>query len=200
LSGLPPRAARQRASDVLDLVGLDEARFRPIAGFSTGMRQRTKLAQALVADPQLLLLDEPTAGLDPTGREEMLALVARVGTFGISVLLATHLLDDVQHVCDNVVMIDGGALVVAGATEGLVDRTGMVVVDVGDRGSELVAALIARGMKAAVVDDTVEITVTAEGDVDAIRDAIADLGLPLHRLSNRFRSLDDVFLTAARHS
>ncbi len=200
LSGLPPRAARQRASDVLDLVGLDEARFRPIAGFSTGMRQRTKLAQALVADPQLLLLDEPTAGLDPTGREEMLALVARVGTFGISVLLATHLLDDVQQVCDNVVMIDGGALVVVGATEGLVQRTGMVVVDVGDRGSELVPALIARGMNAAVVDDTVEITVAAEEDVDTIRDAIADLGLPLHRLSNRFRSLDDVFLTAARHS
>jgi ABC-2 type transport system ATP-binding protein len=200
LSGLPPRAARQRASDVLDLVGLDEARFRPIAGFSTGMRQRTKLAQALVADPQLLLLDEPTAGLDPTGREEMLALVARVGTFGISVLLATHLLDDVQQVCDNVVMIDGGALVVAGATEGLVQRTGMVVVDVGDRKSELVPTLIARGMNATVVDDTVEITITAEDDVDTIRDAIADLELPLHRLSNRFRSLDDVFLTAARHS
>jgi len=200
LGGLPPRAARQRASDVLDLVGLDEARFRPIAGFSTGMRQRTKLAQALVADPQLLLLDEPTAGLDPTGREEMLALVARVGTFGISVLLATHLLDDVQQVCDNVVMIDGGALVVAGATEGLVQRTGMVMVDVGDRAPELVAVLMALGMNAAVVDSTVEVTVAAEGDVDAIRDAIADLGLPLHRLSNRFRSLDDVFLTAARRS
>ncbi len=200
LGGLPSRAARQRASDVLDLVGLDEARFRPIAGFSTGMRQRTKLAQALVADPQLLLLDEPTAGLDPTGREEMLALVARVGTFGISVLLATHLLDDVQQVCDNVVMIDGGALVVAGATEGLVQRTGMVMVDVGDRAPELVATLMALGMNAAVVDSTVEVTVAAEGDVDAIRDAIADLGLPLHRLSNRFRSLDDVFLTAARRS
>ena len=200
LGGLPPRAARQRASDVLDLVGLDEARFRPIAGFSTGMRQRTKLAQALVADPQLLLLDEPTAGLDPTGREEMLALVARVGTFGISVLLATHLLDDVQQVCDNVVMIDGGALVVAGATEGLVQRTGMVMVDVGDRAPELAAVLMALGMNAAVVDSTVEVTVAAEGDVDAIRDAIADLGLPLHRLSNRFRSLDDVFLTAARRS
>jgi len=200
LGGLPSRAARQRASDVLDLVGLDEARFRPIAGFSTGMRQRTKLAQALVADPQLLLLDEPTAGLDPTGREEMLALVARVGTFGISVLLATHLLDDVQQVCDNVVMIDGGALVVAGATEGLVQRTGMVMADVGDRAPELVAALTALGMNAAVVDSTDEVTVAAEGDVDAIRDAIADLGLPLHRLSNRFRSLDDVFLTAARRS
>jgi ABC-2 type transport system ATP-binding protein len=97
LSGLPARDARQRASDILDLVGLDEARFRPISGFSTGMRQRTKLAQALVGDPELVLLDEPTAGLDPVGREEMLALVARLGTFGISVLMATHLLDDVQQ-------------------------------------------------------------------------------------------------------
>ena len=114
LSGLPARAARQRASDILDLVGLDEARFRPISGFSTGMRQRTKLAQALVGDPELVLLDEPTAGLDPLGREEMLALVARLGTFGISVLMATHLLDDVQQVCDHVVMIDGGKLVVVG--------------------------------------------------------------------------------------
>ena len=112
LSGLPARAARQRASDILDLVGLDEARFRPIGGFSTGMRQRTKLAQSLVGDPELVLLDEPTAGLDPLGREEMLALVARLGTFGISVLMATHLLDDVQQVCDHVVMIDAGKLVV----------------------------------------------------------------------------------------
>jgi len=76
----------------------------------------------------------------------------------------------------------------------------MVMVDVGDRAPELVAALMALGMNAAAVDSTVEVTVAAEGDVDAIRDAIADLGLPLHRLSNRFRSLDDVFLTAARRS
>src|SRR5512134_3444306 len=131
LAGLPSRAARQRASEVLDLVGLDEARFRPIGGFSTGMRQRAKLAQALVADPELVLLDEPTAGLDPMGREEMLALVARLGTLGISVLLATHLLDDVQLVCDHVIMLDGGRLVVAGATGALIERTGMLSVDVG---------------------------------------------------------------------
>ena len=131
LSGLPARAARQRASDVLDLVGLDEARFRPIGGFSTGMRQRAKLAQALVGDPRLVLLDEPTAGLDPAGREEMLALVARLGTFGISVLMSTHLLDDVQRVCDYVVMIDGGRLVVSGPTDSLLERTGVVTVDVG---------------------------------------------------------------------
>ena len=108
LAGLPAQAARQRASDVLDLVGLDEARFRPVGGFSTGMRQRAKLAQALVADPELVLLDEPTAGLDPVGREEMLDLVGRLADFGISVLFATHLLDDVQRVCDHVVMIDAG--------------------------------------------------------------------------------------------
>ena len=117
LSGLPARAARQRASDILDLVGLDEARFRPIGGFSTGMRQRTKLAQALVGDPELVLLDEPTAGLDPLGPRGDARLVARLGTFGISVLMATHLLDDVQQVCDHVVMIDGGRLVVSGATD-----------------------------------------------------------------------------------
>jgi ABC-2 type transport system ATP-binding protein len=197
LSGLPPRAARQRASDVLDLVGLDEERFRPVSGFSTGMRQRTKLAQALVADPQLLLLDEPTAGLDPSGRAEMLALVARVGTFGISVLLATHLLDDVQQVCDNVVMLDAGRLVVAGATEGLVERTGMLIVEVGERGPELVDALAAHGIHAEHVDGTVEVTVGADNEIDTTQQTIADLGLPLYRLSNRFRSLDDVFLAAA---
>ena len=131
IGGLPARAARQRASDVLDLVGLDEARFRPISGFSTGMRQRAKLAQALVGDPDLVLLDEPTAGLDPAGREEMLALVARLGTFGISVLMATHLLDDVQQVCDHVLMIDAGQLVVSGPTDALLERTGVVTVDVG---------------------------------------------------------------------
>ena len=139
LSGLPARAARQRASDVLDLVGLDEARFRIGGTFSTGMRQRAKLAQALVAGPELVLLDEPTAGLDPLGREEMLDLVARLGTFGISVLMSTHLLDDVQRVCDQVLMIDGGHLIVSGPTESLLERTGLVTIDVG-HGRDLVAA------------------------------------------------------------
>jgi ABC-2 type transport system ATP-binding protein len=152
LSGLPARAARQRTSDILDLVGLDEARFRPIAGFSTGMRQRTKLAQALVGDPELVLLDEPTAGLDPLGREDMLALVARLGSFGVSVLMATHLLDDVQQVCDHVVMIDSGRLVVSGATNSLLERTGTVTVDVGHRSAELVAGLTRAGLPATTAD------------------------------------------------
>ncbi len=197
LSGLPARAARQRASDILDLVGLDEARFRPIGGFSTGMRQRAKLAQALVGGPELVLLDEPTAGLDPLGREEMLALVARLGTFGISVLMATHLLDDVQQVCDHVVMIDGGRLVVAGATQSLLERTGTLTVEVGPRGTELVDALARIGLSASSVDGTVEIQTNGDDHFDVVRDTVADLGLPLYRLSTRLTSLDEVFLRHA---
>ena len=197
LSGLPARAARQRASDILDLVGLDEARFRPISGFSTGMRQRTKLAQALVGDPELVLLDEPTAGLDPLGREEMLRLVARLGTFGISVLMATHLLDDVQQVCDHVVMIDAGRLVVSGGTESLLERTGILTVDVGPRGEELVAHLARLGVIAVAADGLVEVTVEGDLQMDVVRDAVADLALPLYRLTTRLTSLDEVFLRLA---
>jgi ABC-2 type transport system ATP-binding protein len=197
LSGLPPRAARQRASDILDLVGLDEARFRPIGGFSTGMRQRTKLAQAIVGDPELVLLDEPTAGLDPLGREDMLTLVARLGSFGISVVMATHLLDDVQRVCDQVVMIDGGRLVVSGATDALLERTGTVTVDVGPRRDELVAALRIVSLPATVAEGYVEVTIDGDAQIDLLRDVIADLGLPLYRLTSRLTSLDEVFLERA---
>ena len=199
LSGLPPRTARQRASDVLDLVGRDAARFRPVGGFSTGMRQRAKLAQALVADPEVVLLDEPTAGLDPMGREEMLALVARLGTFGISVLLATHLLDDVQQVCDHVVMLDAGRLVVSGATGSLLERTGLLTVDIGTERDGLIAALAARSLAAEVVNGVVEVRVDGDDDLDVVRDAVAELGLPLHRMTTRLTSLDDVFLDRAGH-
>ena len=195
------RAARQRASDVLDLVGLDEARFRPVEGFSTGMRQRTKLAQALVADPELVLLDEPTAGLDPIGREEMLALVGRLSTFGISVVLATHLLDDVQAVCDHVVMIDAGRLVLAGPTTQLLERAGTVRVDVGRSRDGLVDELARRGLAATVLDDA-SLEISGDGRsgdevLDTVRDVVAQLGLPLHALSTRHASLDEVFLRDA---
>jgi ABC-2 type transport system ATP-binding protein len=195
LAGLPSRSARQRASEILDLVGLDEARFRPTGGFSTGMRQRTKLAQALVADPQLLLLDEPTAGLDPLGREEMLALVGRLAGFGISVIVATHLLDDVQRVCDEVVLIDGGKLLHAGPTDALLSRTGSVRVEVDGRADELVAALAARGITAVAIDDaTADVASDVPEALDAIRDTADDLGLALHAMTGRRHSLDELFV------
>jgi ABC-2 type transport system ATP-binding protein len=198
LGGLPVRAARQRASEVLDLVGLDEARFRPVGGFSTGMRQRTKLAQAIVADPDLVLLDEPTAGLDPTGRDEMLDLIARLGREGVSVVMSTHLLADVERTCDHVVMLDGGRLVVSREVETLMVMTGSVTVEVDGGTDLLVAELARRGHQAKVVDGRIEVQAPdRELALDAIRDAVAELELPLTRLASRMASLDDVFLREA---
>ena len=111
MSGLPPTAAKERAAESLRHVGLYEERYRQIGTYSTGMKQRVKLAQALVGDPQLMLLDEPTIGLDPAGRAAMLDLVARIGTeFGISVVLSSHLLGEVEQICDHLVAIDSGRL------------------------------------------------------------------------------------------
>jgi ABC-2 type transport system ATP-binding protein len=200
LGGLPARAARQRASEVLDLVGLDEARFRPIGGFSTGMRQRTKLAQAIVADPEVVLLDEPTAGLDPIGREDMLSLVGRLAGFGISTLVATHLLDDVQRVCDHVVMIDGGRLRQAAATQSLLYRTGAVRVEVHDGAARLAELLGAAGVGVTLLDDAT-LDVRVEGDdgrvLDLVRDGADDLGLALHAMTTRRTSLDELFEDSA---
>src|SRR3954451_21212361 len=117
MSGLPTTTARERAADTLRHVGLYEERYRPIGGYSTGMRQRVKLAQALVHDPRLVLLDEPTNGLDPAGRDDMLGLIRRIGTvFGISVLVTSHLMGELERVCDHVVVIDGGKLLRSSST------------------------------------------------------------------------------------
>ena len=122
MSGLPRTAARERTAEVLRHVGLYEERYRAIGGYSTGMKQRVKLAQALVHDPRLLLLDEPTNGLDPAGRDEMLELVRRTGTeFGIAVIVASHLLGEIERVCDYLVAIEGGRLLRA-APLGVVHR------------------------------------------------------------------------------
>ena len=111
MSGLPPTAAKERAAESLRHVGLYEERYRQIGTYSTGMKQRVKLAQALVGDPRLLLLDEPTIGLDPAGRSAMLDLVSRIGTeFGISILVSSHLLGEIEQICDHLVVIDSGRL------------------------------------------------------------------------------------------
>jgi ABC-2 type transport system ATP-binding protein len=120
LSGLAPEAARDRAHEVLYFVGLDESRYRPVSGYSTGMRQRVKLAQALVHSPELIFLDEPTNGLDPDGRRRMLDLVLRVhAELGTGVLLASHLLGDVERVADQLVILDEGLIKAAGSMAGL---------------------------------------------------------------------------------
>jgi len=113
--GLPRDEARNRASDSLWLVGLGEERFRPLGSMSTGQRQRVKLAQAMAADPSLILLDEPTDGLDPVQRDQMLALIRQINDeFGINVVLSSHLLEEVERVCDHIVALDAGRLVASG--------------------------------------------------------------------------------------
>jgi len=110
MSVLSATAARERTADALRHVGLYEERYRPIGGYSAGMRQRVKPAQALVHDPQLVFLDEPTNGLDPAGRDDMLGLIARINAeFGISVLVTSHLLGELERVCDHVMVIEGAA-------------------------------------------------------------------------------------------
>ncbi|MFL5332580.1 MAG: ABC transporter ATP-binding protein, partial [Geminicoccaceae bacterium] len=127
LSGLPPVDAMQRAHEVLYYVGLGEARYRDIATYSTGMKQRIKLAQALVHDPDLLFLDEPTNGMDPKGRDEMLDLIRDLGhNKGVSLILSSHLLPDVEYTCDHLIVLDKGRIATSGGIGELKGPSGSI--------------------------------------------------------------------------
>ena len=179
-------------------VGLYEERYRAIGGYSTGMKQRVKLAQALVHDPRLLLLDEPTNGLDPAGRDEMLPLVRRTGTeFGIAVIVASHLLGEIERVCDFLVAIDNGRLLRAAPLGDFTERTGFLAVEVEEGETALAAALTAQGLQPAVDGRTVVIAIEDDRPYDVVRDALADLGLPLIRMEQRRRGLEDLFTDEA---
>jgi ABC-2 type transport system ATP-binding protein len=127
LAGLPRADAMQRAHEVLYYVGLGEARYRNVETYSTGMKQRIKLAQALVHDPDLLFLDEPTNGMDPKGREEMLELIRDIAqNKGLNLILSSHLLPDVDYTCDHVVVIDKGTVATQGPIQALKGHGGRV--------------------------------------------------------------------------
>jgi ABC-2 type transport system ATP-binding protein len=200
MSGLPRRAARQRAADVLYHVGLDEERYRLIKGFSTGMKQRVKLAQAIVHDPELVFLDEPTNGLDPMGREEMLELIGRIHRqLGILVVLSSHILDDVERVCDYVVVLDGGRVVASQSLHVPDDDTADLHVRVhGDSGSFLLrlGELGIAARPAGIEYTTDEFVVARHGDgtLDAIRDVAATTGSPIRLLRPATRSLEDLYV------
>jgi ABC-2 type transport system ATP-binding protein len=195
MSGLPAVAARERTAEVLRHVGLYEERYRAIGGYSTGMRQRVKLAQAIVHDPRLLLLDEPTNGLDPAGRDEMLDLVRRTGAeFGMTVVVASHLLGEIERVCDFLVAIEAGKLLRAAPLGAFTERTGVLAVEVEDRAEDLAAALVGRGLEArAASSHSVLVALNDDRPFDIVRDLVAELGLPLIRLEQRRHSLEDLF-------
>ena len=202
MGGLPARAARQRAADVLYQVGLDEERYRLIKGLSTGMKQRVKLAQAIVHDPELVFLDEPTIGMDPQGRDDMLALIDRIYTeLGIAVVLSTHLLEDVERVCDYVVILDAGKLVLAEPTARAGTPLGSLRVRVDGDVDAFVRRLADEGVTATrggrhELSAGDELVVQFAGDhvYDAVRDAAADAGVALRSLRPSARSLEDVYL------
>jgi ABC-2 type transport system ATP-binding protein len=194
ISGLPADAARERTAEVLRHVGLYEERYRPIGGYSTGMKQRVKLAQALVHDPRLLLLDEPTNGLDPSGRDEMLDLIRRTGTeFGIAILLASHLLGEIEQVCDHLLAIDAGRLLRSAPLASFTRRTGMLSIEVEDGAPRLAAALLEHGLRVRTDDGRVLVALDDERTFDLVRDATVDLGLALVRMEQRRHRLEDLF-------
>jgi ABC-2 type transport system ATP-binding protein len=199
LSGLPRSAARERTSEVLRHVGLFEERLRPIGGYSAGMCQRVKLAQALVHDPRLLLLDEPTIGLDPAGREEMLNLVRRTGTeFGMAVLVCSHLLGEIERVCDHVVAIDAGRLLRHAPVASFTGRTGTLLVELDEGAAEVAADLVAAGIEASAAGPRrVLVTSPAAGRFDAIRDAVVARGRALTRLESARHRMEEMFRDTA---
>jgi ABC-2 type transport system ATP-binding protein len=149
LAGLPKSDAIQRAHEVLYYVGLGEARYRNLEEYSTGMKQRIKLAQALVHDPDLLFLDEPTNGMDPKGRDEMLDLIRDLAhNKGVDLILSSHLLPDVEFTCDHVVVLDKGAVAASGTIDHLKGPAGRIFeVRVKGDPARFIAALSAAGME-----------------------------------------------------
>jgi ABC-2 type transport system ATP-binding protein len=194
ISGLPRTAARERASEALRHVGLYEERYRQIGGYSTGMKQRVKLAQALVHDPDLLLLDEPTNGLDPAGRDAMLALVHRIGTeFGISVVVCSHLLGEVEQICDSLIAIEAGRLLRADRISAMTTASDVLAVEVSEGTEELAAALRQIGLDVQTDGRLLLVPLDEEATYDRILRVVADLDLPLHRLDQRRHRVAELF-------
>ncbi len=194
VSGLPPSAARTRAADTLRHVGLFEERYRAIGGYSTGMKQRVKLCQALVHDPAFVFLDEPTAGLDPMGREEMLTLIRKTHReFGISVLLSSHLMADVERTCDRILVMQGGHLVHAGEVGHFTRETETVFIEVDTNREQLVAALERRGVRITADGGGFTIEGPDASVYDHVRDALVEAEAPLRRMGPRRRALAELF-------
>ncbi len=195
--GLPRREATTRASDALWQVGLGEERGRAMGTMSTGQRQRVKLAQALAHDPKLVLLDEPTDGLDPVQRDAMLELIHRIGhEFSITVLLSSHLLEEVERICDAAVILNGGRVAASGPLDVLRAGGEGLAVELDGTEEEVNAALTAvhtTGAHIRVDGDRYLIT----GDdrlFEVVRDAVADAGAGIRRLGRHTTSLEEVFL------
>ena len=198
LCGMPKRDALQRAHEVLYYVGLDEERYRMVDEYSTGMKQRVKLAQALIHDPKLLLLDEPTNGMDTTGREEMLELVRDISTDkGINVILSSHLLPDVEFACTEIIALSHGSVVAHGEIEALKKNKGQAydLRIVGDADT-YIAALERHNYEIELRPDK-HLRVTSENgkqaDTKFFFKLAYETGVQLRQLREVKHSLEDIF-------
>jgi len=198
LAGLQPTDAIQRAHEVLYYVGLGEARYRTVDTYSTGMKQRVKLAQALVHDPDLLLLDEPTNGLDPAGREEMLALVHDVATRrGISLILCSHLLHDVEHVCERVVVLNLGRVAAQGSVAELTGpRRAVFNVRIKGDAAAFLTDLKDHGCGWQEADDGYRVSLSDGAGPELIFRTALECGVQVRFLRPGTETLEDVFLRA----
>jgi ABC-2 type transport system ATP-binding protein len=203
LAGLRPEDAMQRAHEVLYYVGLGEARYRNVETYSTGMKQRIKLAQALVHDPDLLFLDEPTNGMDPKGRDEMLTLIRDLGhNKGVNLILCSHLLPDVEHCCDHVVVMDKGRIATQGPIQELKGPRGHVFeIRAKDGHDRLVAACRAAGFECHETDeDVMRVFVPEDMGAREVFALAAREGLQLRHLRPSLPTLEDVFAKAVGDS
>jgi ABC-2 type transport system ATP-binding protein len=204
LSGLPRVDAVQRAHEVLFYVGLGEARYRNVETYSTGMKQRIKLAQALVHDPELLFLDEPTNGMDPKGRDEMLELIRDLArNKGANLILSSHLLPDVEFACDHVIVMDKGRVAAQGPIESLKQPRGRafelrVKTTPGALSLEaFIERLRTAGLDCHATDqDVMRVYVPGDGGARQLFALAADAGVQVRHLRPSVPTLDDVFASA----
>ncbi len=199
LAGLPRADAMQRAHEVLYYVGLGEARYRNVETYSTGMKQRIKLAQALVHDPDLLFLDEPTNGMDPKGRDEMLDLIRDIAhNKGLNLIVSSHLLPDVEFTCDHVVVMDKGAIAAQGPIASLKGHGGRVFeVRVKGDAERFVEALQAAGLECHETEEDIMRVFAPDGrgGRDLFQIA-ARAGVQVRHLRPSVPTLEDVFTHA----
>ena len=199
LSGLPAADAMQRAHEVLYYVGLGEARYRNVETYSTGMKQRIKLAQALVHDPDLLLLDEPTNGMDPKGRDEMLALVRDIAhNKHISLILSSHVMPDVESVCDAVVVMNRGEVVMQGPIASLKKPAGHIFeVRVKGNREAFVERLRSHAYECRETDaDMFRVLMPPGAGADQLFSSAAAVGAQVRHLKPSVPTLEDVFAEA----
>ncbi|HUU77433.1 MAG TPA: ABC transporter ATP-binding protein [candidate division Zixibacteria bacterium] len=201
ISGMPAAEAMQRSHETLQYVGLDEARYRKVDEFSTGMLQRLKLAQSLVSDPELLILDEPTNGLDPKGRMDMIDLIREISKeHGINILVSSHLLPDIEATCEYTTILNQGMLVAQGniaeltGQESKSEQQRILNVRIKGGFNEFLVGLRNNGIEFTVVDKIIQIPFVDKIPTDIILKIAYDTGVQIRMMSPRKTILEDVFV------